>query len=519
MKSFLLLALLSPVALLASRCEMNGPDMEQEEKKIRPAILADTWYEGTKSRLRKQIDGFLDRADPVALDGPVRGLICPHAGVVYSGPTAAVSYKTLRGAAIKRVIVLAPSHRHSLRCGSIADVTHYATPLGEIPLDRGACEKLLAHKGFSSFPEAHKKEHSVEIQLPFLQRVIGEDFSLIPVLVGQVSAKECKAIAEALLPYWDDTTLLVASSDFTHYGRSFGYLPFDDAIPEKLSELDHGAIDFIEAVDADGFARYIKKTGATICGRNPISVLLSMTKKKGYAARELAYTTSGEKTGDWSHTVSYAALAILGKKGDNRTGEDALASEDALTSEDALSDSEKNTLLRLARDTLRHHLKEGKELSDLSRYTLTGNLKAKRGAFVTLNMKGRLRGCIGYLQARGPLYQAVIQNTLNAAAHDPRFPAVTAREEPDIRIEISVLSPVIRVKNPEEIKVGRDGLIISKGYARGTLLPQVATEYGWDRIHFLEQTCRKAGLPRDAWKEKDTKIERYEAQFFGESEK
>lgn len=501
-----ILALLCPAAFLYARCDMNEVIQDQQNPKVRKAVFAGSWYPGSRSRLADEVNGFMDKARDVSLEEPLRGLISPHAGYAYSGPTAAVGYKLLKGSGVKRVIVLALSHRYPLRGASIADVTHYETPMGLIPLDREACDAILADNRFSCVPGAHKAEHSLEIQLPFLQAALEEGFQIIPVVIGDVSSGDLEAMAKILIPYWDDETVVVASTDFTHYGASFGYVPFTDDIPKNLAELDGGAIDLIEAVDAKGFQKYVRKTGATICGRKPVALILRMAKIKGYGVHRLFYTTSGEITGDFSTSVSYASIAVTGESMEKG----AAGSE--------LSAAEQKTLLELARATLRSVVKTGKEPEDISGFDITDRLQENLGAFVTLKIAGRLRGCIGYLQGRGPLYRTVIQNTINAARNDPRFSPVQADEEPEIHIEISVLSPVVPVKDIEEIVVGRDGLIITHGMNRGTLLPQVPVEYGWDRTEFLEHTCAKAGLGKDAYKDPKTKIERYSAQVFGESE-
>ena len=501
-KPIRIVALLLPLLLTLSWCNMKDSNQDKEIKKVRKSVLAGSWYRGTERGLQEQVDGFFQEARKEKLDTTVRGLISPHAGFFYSGATAAIGYKTLEGRKIKRVIVLALSHRYPFSGGSIADATHYETPLGTIPLDREACDAILKSKRFSTVSEAHKAEHSLEIQLPFLQRLLPDGFRLIPILLSNVKAGWYDEMSETLLPYWDDETVVVASSDFTHYGEGFGYVPFRKDIPARLAELDGGAAELIEALDVKGFDAYVKKTGATICGRKPIALLMTMAKKKGLEARKIAHTTSGEISGDYDTSVSYLSFVFC----DSKDGGEML------------NESEKETLLRLARDTLRHQLETGKRLSDLSDYEITKKLEDNMGACVTLKINGRLRGCIGYLVGRGPLHETVISNTINAAANDPRFSKVTLDEEPGIHIEISVLSPVKKVIDIEEIVPGRDGLIISRGYHRGTLLPQVAQEYGWTRTEFLEQTCRKAGLPANAYKDPDTKIERYSAQVFGEKE-
>jgi len=523
---FLLLALLLPVACggrshdtpgeernqhaeAEARCVMPSDEQNETTKKVRKAVFAGSWYEGTEASLTNQVDRFLDGATTMALEKPVRGLISPHAGLFYSGATAAVGYKTLRGEGVKRVMILALSHRHPFKGASILNVTHYGTPLGQIPVDRDACDEILKNEHFTCVPDAHRSEHSLEIQLPFLQRVLEEGFTIIPVLVSHVDDSAFDEMAEVLLPYWDDETVVVVSSDFTHYGQGYGYVPFDKDIPENISKLDHGAVDKIEELDRKGFNRYVRDTGATICGRKPIALLLTMARKREYLAQELYYTTSGEKTGDYSMSCSYLSIAFTG---------DLSGPADDTGEDEKLSADEQETLLELARHAVLSRIERGEAPKDLDAFTITPMLKQNLGAFVTLKINKRLRGCIGYLTGRGPLYKTVIQNAINAAVNDPRFQPVVAEEVPRLHIEISVLSPVVEVDDPEEIVVGRDGLIVSRGFHRGTLLPQVAPEYGWNRTEFLEHTCAKAGLPKDAWKDPKTKIERYSAQVFGEKE-
>jgi len=241
-----------------------------------------------------------------------------------------------------------------------------------------------------------------------------------------------------------------------------------------------------------------------------------MAKGKGMKGCLLDYRTSGSMTKDYANSVSYVSLALLEEgpaEAPDPAGE-AAASPDAFR----LSEEEKRTLLGLARATVQAQLENGAAAADLSRFSLTPLLRSEMGAFVTLKKDGELRGCIGYLQGIKPLYKAVMDNALSAAFRDPRFPPVRREEEPGLRIEISVLSPIVAVKVLEEIEVGRDGLLITKGRCRGTLLPQVAVEYGWSREEFLEHACLKAGLPKTAYKEPGVVIERYSAQVFGEDE-
>jgi AmmeMemoRadiSam system protein A len=180
-----------------------------------------------------------------------------------------------------------------------------------------------------------------------------------------------------------------------------------------------------------------------------------------------------------------------------------------------LTTQQRTTLLQIARDSIAAAL-DGRRV-DLEKYVIDDALQKPSGAFVTLNDgDGQLRGCIGSIVPTAPLYQAVSASAINAAFRDPRFYPVKREELPTLHLEISVMGPIVRVNDPNDVEVGRDGLIVSRGQYAGLLLPQVATECKWDRETFLSHTCLKAGLPRDAWRSEVTKIERFSAEVFGE---
>ena len=465
-----------------------------QAKKVREPAVAGSWYLGDEKSLRKVVDKYFEKAKIPELEGDVVGIIAPHAGYMYSGQCAAYAFKPVVGKKFSRVIVLAPSHRAYFRGASIPNYTHYETPLGLIELDRPTCEGLLKEKLISSHAGAHRDEHSLEIELPFLQRAIG-DFKLVPILVGEMTKDDYYSLGKVLKKYISEDTLLVASSDFTHYGSAYGYLPFTTDIKANLKKLDQGAIERIVARDLEGFLEYKRKTGTTICGFRPISILLAALPEdtRGHLVH---YYTSGDITGDYRSSVSYAAIVFTkGAFG--------------------LSEEEKEALLGLCRYTLESFLKEGKSPMRQSRYgdgaasspseagvKLTPTLKEKSGAFVTLRNAGRLRGCMGYILRDLPLYEVVI-NATKWAAKDPRFQVnpVTLEELESIRLEISVLNPLRKISNIEEIELGRDGVVIVKGNCQALYLPQVAPEQGWDRQTMLRHLCLKAGLSPDAWKE------------------
>ena len=469
---------------------------------IRPAYCAGTWYPGQASALTKQIDDLVGRADAPPIGGQPIALIAPHAGYRFSAPVAAAGYACLRGQSYKRVIVLAFSHRYAGSYHGVdvpRDLGAYETPLGQVPVDRRVVGQLLSEPGFVSHAGMDRNEHALELQLPFLQRVVGP-FHLVPMLVGQMSPQDCASAAKAIIRCLDADTLLVASTDFTHFGPNFGYEPFSEDVPNKIRELAEQAAEPLLKCDLDGFLDHLAKTGDTICGRGPVTLLLRILSMQGGAKGTLAaFDTSGRLTGDWTNSVTYQSIVFTRRP----------------TQLDAM---ERRELLRLARQTITAYL-DGRKIPEVDANTLPPSLCADGACFVTLENHGALRGCIGNMVASGPLYQAVIRNAVSAC-QDSRFVyhPVTADELDKLDIEISYLTPMQRISHTDEIIVGQHGLLMTAGQRRGVLLPQVAYERGWTRQEFLARTCQKAGLPPDAWKWPNAEISSFEAEVFGETE-
>ncbi len=492
----------------------DGKGAEALRRWIRPPAVAGAFYPADPRALRKQIDSFLHRAASGAADewrvvgkpdgfspGRIAGMLCPHAGYVYSGPVAACSYVTLRGAAVKRVIILGPSHHVGFDGFSVWPAGAYATPLGLVPVDTDLASDLLRHRDLFTFlPAAHAREHSIEVQLPFLQRVLG-DFTFVPVVVGTRDTgklERCAAVLAGLLK--DRRVLVVASSDLSHYH------PYDTA-----RKLDLPLVRAVASGDVERVRRmlFVDRT-AEACGAGPLLVMMELMRRLGVEGRGPAYyANSGDTAGGKDSVVGYASVLFWRKKGE------VMESTSASTEIFGLSDEEKKFLLRLARKTI-ELVAEGKEPPPVPR-DVSPRLMRKAGAFVTLTRHGRLRGCIGTVVAITPLVETVIERAKSAAFEDPRFPPVTRDEVDDLEIEISVLSPFRKIRDISEIQVGKHGLVISKGFHRGLLLPQVAVEYGWNRGEFLEHTCMKAGLPPDAWKH-GAEIEVFTAEIFNEKE-
>jgi hypothetical protein len=275
---------------------------------VRKSPIAGSWYPGEKKQLQHQIEDYLAKAKPPTLGGRICALISPHAGIQWSGQAAACGYKLLKGQKIKRVIVLGPSHYSGFRGLATSAEEYYETPLGKIKVDKEISEALYKIALFQGPRNAELQEHSLEMQLPFLQFVIGE-FLLVPLVVGELSINDYAEAARALAPYLDANTIVVASSDFTHYGYRFGYQPFKENPRDNLKKLDGGAIKKIIAKDFQGFLNYVDETGATICGTRPIGIILKMLPANAQG-NQLDYYTSGDLTGDFSSSVSYASIAF-----------------------------------------------------------------------------------------------------------------------------------------------------------------------------------------------------------------
>jgi AmmeMemoRadiSam system protein B/AmmeMemoRadiSam system protein A len=467
-----------------------------EAQDVRKSALAGSWYPADAAELQKQIDDLLAKANAPQLSGGLRALIVPHAAYQYAGAAAAVGYKCIDGQKFSRVVILGPNHRVPLRGCSVPTYTHFETPLGLVPLDTEACTALRKNSLIGDAREPHKDEHSIEIQLPFLQRTIGQ-FKLVPVLVGELDARGVKSVAASILPLLDDETLLVVSSDFTHFGPRFGYQPFSTDIQNNLRNLDHRAFSAILDGDSAGLLRYRDETGSTICGILPIAILLDLLGSNTQPML-LVYYTSGDLTNDWTNTVSYAAFCFTDRR-------------------DQLNESEQATLLKLSRNTLEMFVREGKVPTlSLQEYNITPAMMRNAGVFVTLRKHGELRGCIGTLTGVSPIVSAVIDNTIKSAASDPRFTAVKPDELKDIDIEISVLTEPQPMNDYRTIRLGVDGVILQKGNRSGVFLPQVATETGWGLDEFMDNLCLKAGLPKGSHLAPGAKIYNFQVQVFAE---
>jgi len=488
--------------------QLKSQEPTELPKVVLRSSLAGTWYFDDAEALREQIESFFQKAQVKPVDNVI-ALILPHAGYRYSGQTAVCGLKTT-DKKYKRIVVIGLSHRISLEeILSVPRVTHYETPLGQIPLDVEFINKLLKYSIFQNVPQTHKYEHSVQIELPLLQ-YSQKDFKLVPIVAGSCSLQTIAEAGNILRSLVDEGTLVVASSDFVHYGRSHLYVPFTENIPEQIKELDMRAYEYIAALDAKGFLEYKYKTGVTICGSVPIAVLLSMLNEPA-KAELIKYATSGELTNDFTNSVSYLSIAFSGSWQNNPE-----IKPQANNPELELTEDDKKQLLALARKTIVSALRTQRvpQASELG-VSISDAMKCPRAAFVTLKKHSQLRGCIGDIFPQRPLYKSVIRNAINACVNDRRFLPVTEEECNDITIEISALTAPEPVASSSDIRIGIDGVVLSKNGRSAVFLPQVAPEQGWDVEQMLTQLSLKARLPADAWKE-GTSFLVFQADVFGE---
>ncbi|MFA5007830.1 MAG: AmmeMemoRadiSam system protein B [Candidatus Omnitrophota bacterium] len=467
---------------------------------IKSPEFSGSFYPDSPEKLNKFIDATLKEAKIPAIDGEIIGILVPHAGYIYSGKIAAAAYKTIEGKQFDTVVIIASAHQHSIEGAAVYPDGIFEIPLEYIEVDRIAANDL-ASLNFSSFDKQYfQREHPIEVQLPFIAKTV-KGAKILPIILGKMSLADLKALAEKIYEISQKKrVLLIASSDLSHFK------PYEDAVT-----TDKETIDFIKNKDINRLWTSEEYSRSLACGIYPIITLLYYSNLKDAQIDILKYANSGDATGDKNSVVGYAAAVSYIKE---KTKEPTKQEGNSMT-EFKLNDAEKKELLKIARSTLESYLKNRKTPKIAALYPI---LNEKRGAFVTLKKHGELRGCIGRIVADTPLYEVVSSVAIESATEDPRFSPVTYDELKDIEIEISVLTPFEKVNDIGAIEVGKHGLLISKGFYSGLLLPQVPLEYGWDRQTFLEHTCNKAGLPKDSYKEKGITLYKFSAIVFNEKE-
>jgi len=480
---------------------------------VRKAVVAGSFYTDDPQTLAAQVDTLLAEAAAVPGHPVPVVLIVPHAGYVFSGHVAAQAYKQIEGVDYEAIVVVGVNHGDpTFRGVSVWAEGGFETPLGLARVDEELAAALLAADERIVFDrDVHRQEHSVEVQLPFLQRIYGERLRFVPVVIGEPSPENCRALADALAQALaGKRALIVASSDLSHYPAYDDAVRSDTAILQAIVSLEP---ERFVAVREEMMGQNISNLATCACGEGPILTAMLAAKALGAnRAVVLRYANSGDiPFAGRDQVVGYGAVMFW--QGDEMTAPAAWMGQHELRPIALLNDQEQAALLKLARATLARFLSLGDAPVV---HPAEPGLWQERAAFVTLEKEGELRGCIGELVGQRPLYLSVQWAALSAALADPRFPAVTPEELPQIEIEISALTPLQEVADVNSIEVGVHGLLIAQGGQQGVLLPQVAVDEGWDREAFLQAVCRKAGLPEEAWREAGAHLYTFTAEIFGE---
>jgi hypothetical protein len=485
---------------------VQSAELTNSHLRVRAPAVAGLFYPADETVLSKTIDGLLAGA-PAHHIPHLRGLVCPHAGYPYSGPTAAIAYKTLAGRDVQTVVILGPSHYASFQGASIPNTDAYRTPLGIVPISPKA-QQLARTNPFVLEPQCLVQrpqwwtrsskpapaagedtpdtwEHSIEVQVPFLQKTL-KNFTILPVVFGNVDPEQA---AKALARVLDGKTIVVASSDLSHY------YPY-----EKAKELDNRCVKAVCDLNID------EMNTQEACGKVPILTLMYLAREKGWKPQLLDYRNSGDTAGDKSAVVGYSAIAFYEPAPQNIEAKD------------------RKFLLDLARRTLSCvATNPASPVPGVNARDLSPRLSETKGCFVTLTENGELRGCIGHIVPQEALGQAVADNARNAATRDPRFQPVRPEEVNKIKIEISVLTTPqpLSFSSPEDLlnklEPDEDGVVLRIGPAGATYLPQVWEQLP-DKVDFLNHLAQKAGCAPDDWRGRNVSVSIYHVEAFQESE-
>lgn len=483
--------------LLLTMCARSG----FSDQSIKEPNVSGQFYPADPAELAQEVQGHIEAASNPVSDKRIEVIIAPHAGYYYSGAIAGHSFKAVQNAPYATVVILAPSHFHPFDGVSIWKEGGLRTPLGTVPVDADFAKELIRkNEKFYFDPQAYNREHSLEVELPFLQRSL-KNFKVVPIIMGQASYETCQALAQALKDVIADRqdVLIVVSTDLSHY--------HDDATARAM---DHATLTAVKELNAGKIWQLCTLGRLEMCGFIPVTTALIYAQLKGLPeAQIIRYANSGDVTNDRDRVVGYSSVVIhAAENGAEEENADKAPPESTLTLE------QKKHLLQIARRTIEEYVRT-RNIPEVQESD--PRLQEEEGAFVTIHRKGLLRGCIGHVIGDAPLYQTVRDMAIAAATQDPRFPPMQVEELADFEVEVSVLSKPRPAQSPEEIQMGVHGVIVSRAGRQGLFLPQVATETGWSREEFLSQLCsQKAGLPKDAWKDPQTRLDIFTADVFSE---
>ncbi len=489
---------------LAALLGMLSSCQSQDKSIDRQSAVAGQFYPADRAELKQMLADLFSKAAPPGKAKNVVAVVSPHAGYVFSGEVAASAFNQIDGEKeYENIFVLGPSHHVAFDGAAVYSKGNYITPLGPVSVNRELAQELMkSSKVFVNRDDAHLAEHSVEVQLPFLQFLMKKKFSIVPIVIGSGGIDVYAEIARVLKPYFNSKNLFIISTDFSHYPSYENAKKVDMASANAICSNSTSTL-----LDTLKYNETLKipNLATSMCGWSCVITLLDITQgNRDVTYHKILYRNSGDtRIGGRDAVVGYHAIAVSLNPKESTGGF-------------KLVESEKKELLTIVRKTITSYI-ETRMMPDVDVSSLSPALLMKCGAFVTLKKHGDLRGCIGRFEASEPLYKVIQSMAVASATEDPRFRPVEMSEISSLDIEISVLTPMRKIQSVDEIELGRHGIYIKKGWQSGTFLPQVATETGWSKEEFLGHCAQdKAGIGWDGWK--DAEIFIYEALVFGENE-
>jgi AmmeMemoRadiSam system protein B/AmmeMemoRadiSam system protein A len=505
---FLLLAISTFVLAFVGLVNLNKSASEEDlevgllpaksiSEEIRKAAVAGSFYTSNNEALEEEIDGLLAKSKEASLPGKTRVLIVPHAGLQYSGGIAAAGFAQLHEKDYERVILLGSSHTANFKYIAVDDQKYWETPLGKVEVDEGLVDTLANGTSIRIDRGVHESEHSLEMELIFLQRVL-TDFKIVPIVTGQLDKEHIGLLAQKLAYNFDDETLLVVSSDLSHYPN---YETANAVDNQLINSILTGRRDVFDEKISEVKNKGYQNLATSACGQDAIRVALEISNLLAIDKFEkIEYGNSGDFTDNKDRVVGYASISGYSEK---------LASYLP-----RLDDTAQREALEIAREALESYLSAGKMPDVKPRSDV---LNQPLGVFVTLMKNGNLRGCIGEFEPVRPLYEVIQDTAISGATKDRRFAPVLYNELQDIEIELSVMTPRKKLDSWQQIRLGRDGVVIQKSTKAGTFLPQVARDNNWGLEEFLGHLCsQKAGLPTECYRDDNVNIFSFEVLDFKE---
>lgn len=464
----------------------------QASQADRKPVAAGRYYPADSETLTKDLSVLFRDCLKPSFGNRARAIIAPHAGYVFSGKIAASAWSAIKpDDKIKNIFLIGSSHVMAFEGASVYFTGDYTTPLGKVPTNLEIANRLRNENQVFNFPvTAHIQEHSLEVQMPFLQQRF-PGVPVIPVIIGTGNTEVVREIAGALQPWFTEENLFVISSDFSHYPSYKDASDVDNATSGSILTGNPGT--FLQILKLNA-SRNIGGLVTSMCGWTSGLLLMYLAEKdRNLEFRHIDYCNSGDSGyGAKDEVVGYHAIALVEKTPSRNTKD--------LGEEISFTEEEKDILFSIVRNSIHTMLYESKKYTAGSQ-SLPESLKQPFGVFVTLKKDGVLRGCIGRFVSSDPLWKVVAESALSSAFDDPRFTPLTKEEYPDIDIEITVLGPLKKIRNYKEIVLGKHGIYIKKDTRSGTMLPQVAIENNWTVEEFLGYTARdKAGIGWEGWK-------------------